>query len=166
MDADGCVMSFRADGLGSSVRTAVTANPLLAASSQLPPIMSSFAALTIFVTEIPVVGLSAAIFKAFLVSLVLRIYEIVHITNGNVAVTELGSQTGTLPFVPVDEAIPVILNFNLVRDITVSVASCAQLTAADVPGFQPPPAPAVVVAPVGGAINPMVAFTAANQPLY
>jgi hypothetical protein len=156
-------MNYCADGLGSSVRIAVAARPLLAASSQVPPVMPSFVALAISVTEIPVVGSSAAILKAFSVSLVLRIYEIVHITNGNVAVTDLGSQTGILPFVPVDGAIPVILNFDVLRDVTASIVSLAQLTAAGVPGFQPLSAPATVVAPVSGAINPMVALAEVNQ---
>jgi hypothetical protein len=73
VDANGCVMSFHADGLGSSVRNAVAARPLLAASSQVPPVVSSFVALAISITEIPVVGSSASILKAFLVSLVLKI---------------------------------------------------------------------------------------------
>jgi hypothetical protein len=128
-------------------------------SSQVPPIMSSFVALAISVSEIPLGRSPAAVFKAFLVSLVLRIYEIIHITNDN------GSQTGTLPFVPVDGAIPVIFNFDVLRDVPVSIVSRAQLTAAGVPGFQPLQAPAVVVAPVGGAINPMAALAAVNQTL-
>jgi hypothetical protein len=110
--------------------------------------MPSFVALAISVPEIPVVGSSAAVLKAFLMSLMLKIYEVVHITNNNVAITELGSQTGISPFVPLDGAIPAILNFDVLRDVTVSVVPLDQLTAAGVPGFQPLPAPAIVVAPV------------------
>ena len=99
--ADLCVAALAAPNLTSTSRTAIAARPLLAAESKLPPSSLSFVALGATDLAIPPSGSSSTTVKTFLSQLPVSLFSMTHVFGGLLAITEIGSQIGNLPYSPV-----------------------------------------------------------------
>jgi hypothetical protein len=142
--ADLCVAALAAPNLTSTSRTAIAARPLLAAESKLPPSSLSFVALGATDLAIPPSGSSSTTVKTFLSQLPVSLFSMTHVFGGLLAITEIGSQIGNLPYSPVPEAAPIIISFSLLREVHMAIVNNSQLTSAGVPNFavaEPDPLP-------------------------
>ena len=150
VDSAACAIVLRDAGLPTSVKTQIATRPLLVTTSQPLSHATSCVVATFSDCAVPPVGSTATVFKTYLAALAVRLYELIPIRNGFFSVTEIGTQTGGLPFVPAAAAtVPMLLPPVLVNETLVSVVSNTQLTLGGVPGFEPIPPPQVA------PINPM-----------